>query len=150
MIKKSERMKPIRKIAADREQDAVKVLGQSQRVLTEHELKLEQLINYRAEYAKLFQQHGLKGMDGAQLQAYQTFIAQIDTAILQQRRMIEFASEDCHEKRQDWQQHHTRTQVMDKTIDRFKKTEQKQEDKRQQKEEDDRSNTQFWMLHHKK
>lgn len=150
MVKKSERMQPIRALAADREQDAVKALGQSRRVLTEHELKLEQLKDYRAEYAKLFQQHGLKGMDGSQLQAYQTFIAQIDTAIRQQRQMIEFASEECAEKREDWQQRHTRTQVMDKAVDRFKQVEQKQEDKRQQKETDDRSNTHFWMLRQNK
>ena len=150
MMKKSERMQPIRKLAADREQDAVKALGQSQRALNEHEQKLEQLKNYRAEYAKLFQQHGTQGMDGAQLQAYQTFIAQIDVAIHQQRQMIEFANEDCAEKRQDWQQTHTRTQVMDKAIDRFKQAEQKQEHKRQQKEADDHTNARFWVFHNNK
>ena len=149
MMKKSERMQPIRKLVADREQDAMKALGQSQRALTEHEQKLEQLKTYRAEYAKLFQQHGAKGMDGAQLQAYQTFIAQIDAAIRQQRKMIEFANEDCAEKRQDWQQTHTRTQVMDKAIERFKHTEQKQEQKRQQKEADDHSNARFWLWRNK-
>lgn len=149
-MKKSDRMMPIKKLAADHEQEAVKELGQSQRALSEHEIKLEQLKNYRVEYARLFQEHGSRGMDGSQLQAYQTFLAQLDTAIRQQHEMIRFARGECDEKRQAWQQRHNRTEALGKTVDRFKNLERREEDKQEQREMDDRSNSQFWMLHHNK
>lgn len=149
-MKKSDRMRPIKQIAADHEQDAVKQLGQSQRTLSEAEMKLEQLKNYRAEYARLFQEHGSRGMDGSQLQAYQGFLAQLDTGIRQQTEMIKHVEGECADKRQVWQQRHTRTEVLGKTVERFQKAERKQEDKQQQREMDDRTNSQFWKMHHNK
>lgn len=149
-MKKSDRMKPIKQIAADHEQQAVKELGQSQRALSEAEMKLEQLKNYRAEYARLFQEHGSRGMDGSQLQAYQGFLGQLDTAIRQQTGMIKNVEGECADKRQVWQQRHTRTEVLGKTVERFQKTERKQEDTQQQRETDDRSSSQFWVMHHNK
>jgi len=148
-MKKSERMKPIKQLATEHEQVAVNELGQSQRSLSEHEMKLLQLRNYRAEYAKLFQEHGSRGMDGAQLQAYQTFLAQLDTAIRQQIDMIKHVEGECAEKRDVWQQRHTRTEALGKTVDRFQKTERKQQNRQEQRETDDRSNSRFWVLHNK-
>jgi len=149
-MKKSDRMIPIKQIAADHEQEAVTELGQSQRALSEHEMKLEQLKNYRTEYARLFQEHGSRGMDGSQLQAYQTFLAQLDTAIRQQVEMIHHVEGECADKRQVWQQRHTRTEALGKTVERFQKTERRLDDKQQQREMDDRTNSQFWLMHHNK
>ena len=148
-MKKSERMEPIKQIAANHERDAAHALGQSQASLNEHETKLQQLKLYRTEYAKLFQEHGSRGMDGSQLQAYQTFIAQIDMAIQQQRDMIQHANKDRDEKRDDWQSRHTRTQALDKTVERFKKTEQTQQNSRDQREQDDHNNARFWLTKNK-
>lgn len=148
-MKKSERLEPVKQIAANHEQDAATALGQSQRVLTEHELKLQQLKLYREEYAKLFQEHGSRGMDGSQLQAYQTFIAQLDQGIKQQQEMIIRANTERDGKREEWQLRHTRTQALDKTVDRLKQSEQRQEDNKEQRELDDNSNARFWSNHHK-
>jgi len=149
-MKKSDRMIPIKQIAADHEQQAVADLGQSQRALSEHEMKLEQLRNYRTEYARLFQEHGSRGMDGSQLQAYQTFLAQLDTAIRQQADMIKYVEGECAEKREVWQQRHTRTEALAKTVERFQTSERKLDEKQQQREADDHTNSRFWMSHHPK
>ncbi|MDH5180322.1 MAG: flagellar export protein FliJ [Gammaproteobacteria bacterium] len=148
-MKKSERLEPIKQIAANHEQDAAAALGNSQRALTEHELKLQQLKNYRAEYARLFQEHGSRGMDGSQLQAYQTFIGQIDLAIKQQEAAIIRANQERDIKREEWQTRHTRTQALDKTVNRLKSQEQHQADKKEQRELDDLSNARFWQNRHK-
>lgn len=147
-MKKSERIEPIKKIAADHEQDAVQDLGQSRQALNEHETKLEQLIQYRAEYARLFQEHGSRGMDGSQLQAYQGFLAQLDVAIRAQQGMIQQVKLECEDKRHVWQQRHTRTEALGKTIDRFRTAESKQQDKQEQKEADDHTNAHFWKQNH--
>lgn len=144
-MKKSERLEPIKQIAANHEQDAATELGKSQRALNEHEQKLEQLINYRGEYAKLFHAHGSRGMDGSQLQAYQTFIGQLDIAIKQQREMIIRANNERDVKREEWKVRHTRTQALDKTVDRMKQTERKADDTKEQKELDDINNARFWQ-----
>ena len=148
-MKKSERMIPIKQMAADHEQEAVKELGKSQSALNEHEMKLEQLINYRAEYYRLFQEHGSRGMDGSQLQAYQSFLAQLDSAIVSQRSMIEHVGEECDAKREVWQQRHTRTEALGKTVQRYQTAERKQQDKQEQRESDDHVSSQFWLQHHK-
>lgn len=147
-MKKSERIEPIKQIAADHEQNAVQDLGQSRRALSEHEMKLEQLIQYRAEYARLFQEHGSRGMDGSQLQAYQGFLSQLDVAIRAQRGMIQQVKLECEDKRHEWQQRHTRTEALSKTIDRFRAAENKQKDKQEQKEADDHTNAHFWKQNH--
>lgn len=149
-MKKSERMLPIKQIAADHEQEAVKDLGRSQSALSEHEMKLEQLKNYRAEYARLFQEHGSRGMDGSRLRAYQSFLAQLDMAIRAQHDMIQHIVGECEQKRQVWRQRHTRTQALGKTVERFQHAERGQQDKQEQREADDRANSRFWMLHHNK
>lgn len=146
-MKKSERMIPIKQIAADHEQEAVRELGRSQRALNEHELKLEQLISYRAEYYRMFQEHGSRGMDGSQLQAYQSFLAQLDSAIISQRNMISHVTEECDTRREVWQQRHTRTEALGKTVQRYQVTEQREQEKREQRETDDRVNNHFWMTH---
>ncbi|MDH5408525.1 MAG: flagellar export protein FliJ [Gammaproteobacteria bacterium] len=148
-MKKSERLEPIKEIAANHERDAAHALGQSQATLNEHEMKLQQLKEYRAEYARLFQEHGNRGMDGSQLQAYQTFISQIDLAIEQQRHMIEHANIDRNDKRDEWQTRHSRTQALDKTVQKFRQTEQTQENKREQREQDDNNNARFWLSRRK-
>ncbi len=149
-MKKSDRMIPIKQIAADHEQAAVNELGQTQRALSEHEMKLEQLKNYRTEYARLFQEHGSRGMDGSQLQAYQTFLAQLDTAIRRQVEVISQVEGQCVEKRDVWQQRHTRTEALGKTVERFQKTERSLEGKQEQRETDDHTNSQFWVMRHNK
>ncbi|MDH5446339.1 MAG: flagellar export protein FliJ [Gammaproteobacteria bacterium] len=148
-MKKSDRMIPIKQLAEDHEKEAVKDLGQAQRALTEHEMKLEQLVSYRAEYYRMFQEHGSRGMDGSQLQAYQSFLAQLDTAIVSQREMIEQVSVERDNRRDVWQHRHIRTEALGKTVERYQNTEQRQEQSREQREQDDHANNQFWLLHHK-
>lgn len=136
--KKSERMQSLRKIADQYEQLAARSLGASQGNLTQQQQRLEELLRFREEYHRQFQQTGEHGMDGATMHSFQHFLAQLDGAIAQQRQTVAAAEQDCQHKRHTWQDKHKNTRIYDKTIERFVAQEQHQENRKEQRESDDR------------
>ncbi|MBI1423003.1 MAG: flagellar export protein FliJ [Gammaproteobacteria bacterium] len=136
--KKSERWQTLRKIADQFEQQAAQSLGRSNGNLHQQQQRLEELLQYREEYNRQFQQTGARGMDGATLQSFQKFLIQLDQAIAQQRQTVAAAERDCDDKRHTWQDKHKTTRIYDKTIERFVAQEQHTESRKEQHESDDR------------
>jgi flagellar FliJ protein len=137
--KKSERWQSLRKIADQYEQLAARSLGASQGNLSQQQQRLEELLHFRQEYNRQFQQAGAQGMDGATMQSFQRFLVQLDQAIAQQRQTVAAAELDCEDKRHTWQDKHKTTRIYDKTIERFVTQEQHKEQRKEQRETDDRS-----------
>ena len=136
-MKKSQRITPIKNLAENAESKAAQQLGESQQTLQQEQQRLNDLITYRQEYLQRFNDSGKVGMSGSQLQQYQNFINQLDTAISQQRQRLEDLSMQCQQAREHWQQKHNRTQALDKTIERFQSQERHQENKKEQREVED-------------
>lgn len=137
--KKSERWQSLRKIADQYEQLAARSLGTSQGNLGQQQHRLDELLRFRQDYNRQFQQSGAQGMDGATMQSFQRFLVQLDQAIAQQRQTVAAAEQDCEHKRHAWQDKHRTTRIYDKTIERFVAQEQHKEDRKEQRETDDRS-----------
>ncbi len=138
-MKKSSRIQPLKNLASRHEQQAARVLGQSQTQLGQQQGRLQELFSYRQEYQQRFHLQAKNGIGGAQLQAYQSFMQQLDEAIRQQRRQIEQSEQTCHMVTAQWREKHIRTQVLDKTIQRLQLKEARQAEKIQQRESDDRA-----------
>ncbi|VAX14242.1 hypothetical protein MNBD_GAMMA24-2015 [hydrothermal vent metagenome] len=138
-MKKSTRIQPLKNLASRHEQQAARVLGQSKTQLGQQQGRLRELFNYREEYQQRFHLQAKNGIGGAQLQAYQSFMQQLDEAIRQQRRQIEQSEQTCHTVTAEWREKHIRTQVLDKTIQRLQVKEARQAEKIQQRESDDRA-----------
>ncbi len=138
-MKKSSRIQPLKNLASRHEQQAARVLGQSQTQLGQQQGRLQELFSYREEYQQRFYRHAKNGIDGAQLQTYQSFIQQLDEAIRQQRRQVDQSAQTCHTVTAQWREKHIRTQVLDKTIQRLQVNEERQAEKIQQREIDDRA-----------
>ena len=136
--KKSERWQTLRKIADQFEQQAAQSLGRSNGNLQQQQQRLEELLQYREEYNRQFQQTGARGMDGGMMQSFQKFLVQLDQAIAQQRQAVAAAEHDCDQKRHAWQDKHKTTRIYDKTIERFVAQEQHTESRKEQRESDDR------------
>ena len=60
---RSKRMQSVQHLAHNREQDAVRKLGESQQYLAAQQTKLQELRAYRDEYAKAFESSGGAGLD---------------------------------------------------------------------------------------
>jgi flagellar FliJ protein len=137
MTKRSRRFQPIQRLARHSEDQAAQQLGKAQQLLTDQELRLEELTQYRDEYAQQFHQTGQSGLDGRQLQAYQSFLNQLNAAIEQQKQQILQSQQHCEDRRQDWRQQHTHSEVLESAVKRIRSQEQKQEQKQEQRNSDE-------------
>ena len=140
---RSDRLKPIVKIAESHEKEAARLLGAQQRLLDQHETRLGELLSYRKEYRDQFQQAGKEGIKASRMRDYQSFLYRLDIAITQQRQMIEQAILGYEQQKQNWQSKRSRTQALDKTVDRFKKQEQREADRKEQKVMDEHAQRRF-------
>ena len=139
MTKRSRRFQPIQRMAKHGEDQAAQRLGLSNKALSDQELRLQELIAYRDEYAQQFHQTGQGGLDGRQLQSYQSFLNQLDIAIEQQKQQILNAQQNCDEHRLEWRQKHTHSEVLDSAVRRIKVQEQHNEQKQEQRNNDEQA-----------
>ena len=142
-MKRSNRIRPLKHLASRHEQQAARTLGESKKSLTDQQARLNELYAYRSEYQNRFQTEGSAGMMGTQLLAYQSFIQQLDQAIEQQKIQLVEAQQACMNETRHWQEKHMKTEVFNKTIQRFETQEKIQADKKVQREMDDYVNARF-------
>ena len=135
----SKRFEPVQRVAQSREQKAARELGSSKQHVQDQEHRLEQLKLYHQEYLERFQKAASSGISAAQLQEYRAFISKLELAISEQEKAVLASQQACSDRKQAWQQKHTRSQALGKAMDRFKRAERQARDKREQKESDDRS-----------
>ncbi|MEN8165865.1 MAG: flagellar export protein FliJ [Pseudomonadota bacterium] len=135
----SKRLTPVRRFAQSREHKAARHMGQSHKTLQEEEAKLNQLKQYHQEYLRRFDAAARKGIGAPQLQEYRAFLEKLDQAIRQQRDVVSASMADHSNNKDNWRQKHTRTQAIDKVVDRYRRQERANEGRHEQKESDDRS-----------
>ena len=135
----SKRLKPVQRIAETREQKAARHMGQARKTLQEEETKLSQLQQYHQEYLMRFASAAKKGISAPQLQEYRRFLEKLDETVRQQQAVVAARQADHATTRDSWRQKRTRTQALNKVVDRYRKQELKTADRNEQKESDERS-----------
>jgi flagellar FliJ protein len=143
-VKRSERFKPIHNLAQQSEDVAAQTLGKIQRELSEHHLKLSELMEYYQDYRTRFSQEAEKGMSVTQVQSYQKFISQLEIAIAEQKKHITRMTEACDSSRADWNAERQKTQVLKKVITRYEKQEQRDLNRQEQRRSDEFVANRFW------
>jgi len=133
----SDRFKPVIKVAANREADAAKKLGQSRQKQQSEETKLQNLREYHAEYMQRFRDAASAGITASQLREYQAFISRLEKTIGEQLVVVQNSSRVVVQKKQAWQQQHIRTRSMDAAMERLQHREQKARDAQEQKMSDE-------------
>ncbi len=146
-LKRSQRFKPIHNLAQQSEDVAAQMLGKIQRELSNHHLKLSELMKYYQDYTTRFNQQAEKGMSASQVQSYQKFISQLEVAITEQKKHISRTSEACDTSRANWTVERQKTQVLEKVISRYQKQEQQIHNRQEQRLSDEHVANRFW---HKK
>ncbi len=128
---RSQRLKPIKKMAQTKEKSAAKALGESLEKQRVENSKLEQLECYKKEYLNEMEYKIRQGVTGATLQHYHHFLNKIDQAIIQQNEVLKQCGEQLSYVQGQWQDKRSRsraiTQVMDKMQDSEKKIINKKE-----------------------
>ncbi|MAT65568.1 MAG: flagellar export protein FliJ [Gammaproteobacteria bacterium] len=134
---RSKRIQPVVDVAERREQEQARRLGAARRELEQQRQQLDQLILYRDEYARQFEQSGNSGLSVARLQDYRVFLSRLNLAIDQQRERIARSEQACEEQRRHWLASRTRAQALDKVADRYREEEHQARERRAQSESDE-------------
>jgi flagellar protein FliJ len=90
-------------LAQDELDAAAQRLGRMQREKTEAETQLQSLVTYRDEYHTRFTESARHGMAAGNVRNFQAFIDTLDSAIEQQRRLVEQASARLEAAKPEWQ-----------------------------------------------
>lgn len=127
------RLAPVIDLAARAEREAASSLGRSQLLLTQAEAKLGELERYLGDYQQQWLAQGRQGVSGQWLMGYQRFLAQLETAIGQQRQAVVWHLNSVNKARELWQQRYARLEALRKLVLRYQQEARQAEDKREQK-----------------
>ncbi|TWH64954.1 flagellar FliJ protein [Azomonas agilis] len=134
-----ERLEPVILMAERAEREAAKRLGQGQAQLAQAAAKLTDLEHYREDYQKRWLEQGKQGVSARWLVNYQHFMTQLDTAINQQQRSVNWYRESLEKLRQQWLQKQARLDGLRKLVARKEAEMRKKLELREQKQLDELS-----------
>jgi flagellar FliJ protein len=139
VTKRSERLSPILDLTENREKKSAEALGQSRKKLESARKGLDNLLQFRGNYAARFEKAANEGLGIRQVQEYRAFLEKINVAIADQERAVRKAERDENLQRAHWEADRQRMQGMRKVVDHSRTLEYAQEQKREQAEMDDRA-----------
>ena len=134
--KRSERLKPLQRLAGHGENSAARALGESQQALAEQETRLDQLRSYRSEYSRMLEARD-QVIDPRALRDVRAFLERLDAVIGQQEQVVQQKMQTYDNKRTAWVQAHSRTSALDRAGDRYRATEEREQERGEQLEQDD-------------
>lgn len=132
---RSKRMQPVAQVAESRQRDAARILGERQRVLDEQVRRLEQLHEYRGDYARRFED-GAEWI-GLNVREYRVFLSRLNQAIEEQALRVDRARAELERSRGQWTRCRVHRDAVGKAMDRFQEEERQQEARREQAENDE-------------
>lgn len=139
----SNRLKPIKKLADNKEKEAAQNLGKSVEYRKLQINKLAQLRNYRTEYINSMSIKTQQGMYGDQLQQYHLFLTKLDTAIEQQQMVVHESERSVLESQDSWRTDSGRANAIGSAIKKMKTKENFEKDKRESAQLDELSTQAF-------
>jgi len=136
---KSDRLKPVSRVAESRERKAAVEMADFRRFLDAQRARLEELQCYRSDYVRQFEHAGRQGLDAGRMLDYRRILAQLSEAIAWQERRLAVLRQDYEQIRRRWTDSRTRTAALEKVMERYRDEERRQTDRREQGELDERA-----------
>ena len=132
-VSRAARLAPVVDMAEQAEKTAVQRLGYFQGQVKVAESKLADLNAFRLDYSQQWIVRGSTGVSGQWLLGFQGFLAQLDTAVDQQRQSLVWHQNKLEKAREEWQQAFAKVEGLRKLVQRYREEAQRLEDKREQK-----------------
>lgn len=132
-VSRAARLAPVVEMAEQAEKAAVQRLGYFQGQVKVAESKLADLNAFRLDYSEQWIVRGATGVTGQWLLGFQGFLAQLDTAVDQQRQSLNWHQNKLDKAREEWQQAFAKVEGLRKLVQRYREEAQRLEDKREQK-----------------
>ena len=132
-VSRAARLAPVVDMAEKAEKTAVQRMGYFQGQVKVAESKLADLNAFRLDYSEQWIVRGSTGVSGQWLLGFQGFLAQLDTAVDQQRQSLNWHQNNLDKAREAWQQAFAKVEGLRKLVQRYREEAQRLEDKREQK-----------------
>lgn len=140
MNRRSQRLEVVLALARQRERRAASQLAEQIRDTLNRQQQQGQLQNFQQEYRQAFQGQLQQPRSIAELQNFQAFYRNLDSAMGRQQQQLELSRQQQQQARQQWQQAYARKNNMAELIARTEREEQAEQEQKQQRELDDRYN----------
>jgi len=131
------RLRPVVQHTDDKEQEALRVLAKSQSRLGLERTRLDQLNQYKHEYARTYQHNRV--FSALELQEFNRFLAQLDDTIGRQRGVIELRQREMEQCRQLWQATRIDSKMMHTVVENLEKKAFMENERKEQKSLDELS-----------
>lgn len=135
---KSHRLHPVVKVTEEKERSAAIAVAESKRTLDEHILRLDQLNTYLNEYIEMFRTMGNRGLSAQKIQEYRIFLANLESAVTQQRNLATIHQETYEKNKKLWYSVRGKVKGLGIVIARHEQRERQESIRQDQKEIDDR------------
>ena len=118
-MKRSERLDVVQQAAARTERERAERVGAAERHLAEMQQKLTALEKYRGEYESGFAGQAGAGLDVVGMRDFQTFLATLGEAMVQQREQVAMARKGIDAERSTWREAAQRAHVVETLAGRW-------------------------------
>lgn len=139
----SQRLKPIKKLADNKQKTAAQDLGKSVEYSKAQQDRMGQLVSYRVEYVSSMSLKTQQGMSGDQLQQYHQFLTKLDSLIEQQKAIVKQSMDSLSQCKNKWQSDNSRANAIGKAIESMKAKEGFAADKKESNRADEMSTQAF-------
>jgi flagellar protein FliJ len=133
---KSKRFEPIQEIVSSSAKDLSRPMADAANKVADLEQQLNQLQSYRDEYMRNCTQ-SKDGMDAVKLQNLRSFLDRLGEAMRQHGKTLDAARAEYERRRAQWSQKRVEAESLSKVVDRFRKQEQHDADRREQRDGDE-------------
>lgn len=135
-MNRSQRMEPIRELAASRERDAGAAMSAARAMVEAAERQLELLRRYRDDYV---QQNapGAGSVDPVRLQNYRAFLDRLSEAVRQQEERLAQVQRELERTTEAWREKRVEAAALGRAVERFRDDEQREADRDEQREHDE-------------
>ncbi|WP_207888492.1 flagellar export protein FliJ [Pseudomonas sp. 30_B] len=137
MNRRAERLAPVVDMALKAERESARQLGLVQNQLVQAQRKLAELERYRLDYQEQWIRNGQQGVTGQWLINYQRFLSQLETAVEQQNRAVDWHQGSVDKARAAWQEKYARLEGLRKLVERYREEARAAADKYEQKQLDE-------------
>ena len=138
MVKPSQRLQTVLKLAKLRQKQAADHLSQSLQAVDAQEQQKQQLKSYQDDYNTQFKLQEKQPIDALRLNNYQHFFNNLENAVEAQNHRKESADKALELSRRQWQQLYSRQKNMESLVEAKRQCEAREEEKKIQRVFDDR------------
>lgn len=131
------RMKPVAEFAQQQADAAAQSVAECNRVCTDIQKQLDELLCYRDDYANGLCDKGRTGLNAIQIKDYRLFLVRLNKAIEQQQLVLDSATARLAASRQIWVEKQQHAKAIDSVVTRYQQQERRERSRCDQRESDE-------------